>query len=296
VIGTFILAHALTIAAYLLHECGHNAVCVTNAANARLGSVLTWVTGSAYGTYEDIRYKHFRHHVDSADVMWFESRQWFNQHPISARIVQVLEWFYIPAHDVVMHFIMVFSAFIIPARRSQRLRNGIVIAIRGAIFFSIAWVFPVAAIGYVVAYLVMMTILRFMDALQHDYGGTPVLFENVKMPHRGNRAYEQEHTFSNPLSLRHSWLNLFVLNFGYHNAHHAKPICPWYKLPALHRELYGLSEDRVILFWPSLKSFHRYRVSRVVGESTSEEGENYLSLARAGNVSGGNAVSFLTSF
>ena len=295
-LGTLWLSHAMVIGAYLLHECGHNAVCASNSANARLGNLLTWVTGSAYGTYEDIRYKHFRHHVDSADVMWFESRKWFNHHPISARVVQALEWFYIPAHDVVMHFIMVFGAFIIPARRSQRLRNAAVILVRGSVFSWVAWTCPRAAIGYMVAYLIMMTVLRFMDALQHDYGGTPVLFEDVKMPHRGDRTYEQAHTFSNPFSLRYPWLNLLVLNFGYHNAHHARPIVPWYKLPSLHRELYGLDESRVILFWPSLKSFHRYRVSRVVGESTSEEGESYLALARTGDVSGGNAVSFLTSF
>jgi acyl-lipid omega-6 desaturase (Delta-12 desaturase) len=295
-LGTLWLAHAMIIGAYLLHECGHNAVFSQNAANARLGAVLTWVTGSCYGTYEDIRVKHFRHHVDSADVMWFESRKWFNHHPISARIVQTLEWFYIPAHDMVMHFIMVFSAFIIPARRSQRLRNALILIIRGSVFGAITWFFPKAALGYAVAYLLMMTVLRFMDALQHDYGGTPVLFEDVKMPHRGDRVYEQAHTFSNPLSLRYPWVNVLVLNFGYHNAHHAKPTTPWFRLPALHREMFGDDESRAILFWPSLKSFHRYRVSRVVGESTSEEGERYLELARAGNVSGGNAVSFLTSF
>ena len=296
VVGTLWLAHAMTIAAYLLHECGHNSIFAANANNARLGTLLTWVTGSCYGTYEDIRVKHFRHHVDSADVMWFESRDWFNSHPLSARLVQLLEWFYIPAHDMVMHFIMVFGSFIIPARRSQRLRNVLVISIRAALFAALAWFLPWAALGYVVAYLLMMTALRFMDALQHDYGGIPVLFEDVVMPHRGDRVYEQAHTFSNPLSLRHPWFNLLVLNFGYHNAHHAKPTTPWFRLPALHRQLYGESADRLILFRASWRSFHRYRVSRVVGESTSEEGEAYLQLARVGAVSGGNAVSFLTAF
>jgi fatty acid desaturase len=294
--GVLWLGHAMTIAAYLLHECGHNTIFASNANNARLGALLTWLTGSCYGTYEDIRVKHFRHHVDSADVMWFESRRWFNSHPLSARLVQVLEWFYIPAHDLVMHFIMVFGSYIIPARRPQRLRNTVVIVVRGSLFAALAWSFPWAALGYVVAYLLMMTILRFMDALQHDYGGIPVLFEDVVMPHRGDRTYEQAHTFSNPLSLRFAWLNLLVLNFGYHNAHHARPLTPWFRLPALHRELFGDSDERVILFWPSWTSFHRFRVARVVGESTSEEGEAYLRLARTGAVSGGNAVSFLTSF
>jgi len=296
VAGTLLLGHAMTIAAYLLHECGHNTIFRRNADNARLGLLLTWVTGSCYGTYEDIRVKHFRHHVDNADIMWFESRQWFNRHPLCARVVQCLEWCYIPAHDMLMHFIMVFSAFIIPARRHQWRRNLVVIVVRAVLFGALAWYSPRAAVGYVVAYLIMMTILRFMDALQHDYGGTPVLFEKTIPPHKGDRAYEQAHTFSNPLSLRYPAVNLLVLNFGYHNAHHARPTTPWFRLPALHREMFGDRPDAVIGFLPSLKSFHRYRVSRVVGESTSEEGETYLKLAQAGAVSGGNAVSFLTSF
>ncbi len=296
VVGALLLGHSMTIAAYLLHECAHNTIFKTNSANARLGQVLTWVTGSCYGTYEDIRVKHFRHHVDNADIMWFESRHWFNTHPRTARLVQVLEWFYIPAHDVVMHFIMMFSSFIIPARRHQRLHNLTALVVRGALLTVLAYLSVRAFAGYVVAYLLMMTILRFMDALQHDYGGTPILFENVKAPHRGDRVYEQDHTFSNPLSLRYPWINLLVLNFGYHNAHHARPTTPWYRLPTLHREMFAEAAGPVILFSANWKSFHRYRVSRVVGESTSESGSTYLQLAQRGDVSGGNAVSFLTSF
>jgi hypothetical protein len=98
-----------------------------------------------------------------------------------------VKWFYIPAHDMVTHFIMVFGAFIIPARRPQRSRSAIVISIRAGAYFlaAVADFFPDAALGYVVAYLIMMTVLRFMDALQHDYGGIPVLFEDVKMPAPG---------------------------------------------------------------------------------------------------------------
>ncbi len=296
VLGTLVLGHAMTIAAYLLHECGHNTVFRQNRHNARLGVFLTWITGSAYGTYEDIRVKHFRHHVENADIMWFESRDWFNHHAGVARIVQFLEWFYIPAHDIIMHGIMVFGAYCIPARREQRVRNTLVIIARATLFGALLWYSPRAALGYVIAYLLMMTVLRFMDALQHDYGGIPILFEKTTAPHKGDRAYEQAHTFSNPLSLRHGWVNLLVLNFGYHNAHHAKPTTPWFRLPGLHREMYGDSDAQVIPFVAQLKSFHRYRVSRVVGESTSESGETYLRLAQAGAVSGGNAVSFLTAF
>ena len=53
--AVLLLAHGMVIAAYMVHECGHNTVFRQNAHNARLGTFLTWVCGAAYGTYEDIR-------------------------------------------------------------------------------------------------------------------------------------------------------------------------------------------------------------------------------------------------
>jgi len=58
-LATLLLVHAMTIAAYLIHECGHNLVFKRQRDNTRLGRVLSWFCGAAYGTYEDMRYKHF---------------------------------------------------------------------------------------------------------------------------------------------------------------------------------------------------------------------------------------------
>jgi len=329
VVGVLLLGHSMTIAAYLLHECAHHTVFRSNAHNARLGVFCTWITGSCYGTYEDIRYKHFRHHADNADIMWFDSRAWLATHPLLTRLVLGLEWLYIPAHDVLMHGLLTIGAFAIPARRAQRPRNLAILLVRATVFASVLWlcrafaiparraqrprnlaillvratVFasvlwlcPRVAIRYVFAYLLMITVLRFMDALQHDYDGTTILFEKTVPPHRGDRAYEQVHTFSNPLSMRYRWLNVLVLNFGFHNAHHARAATPWYKLPALHDELFGTSPERVIPLGAQLRSFHRYRVSRVMGDTSMVVGPEFLRLARLGVASGGNAVSFLTPF
>jgi len=296
VVGVLLLGHSMTIAAYLLHECAHHTVFRSNAHNARLGVFCTWITGSCYGTYEDIRYKHFRHHADNADIMWFDSRAWLATHPLLTRLVLGLEWLYIPAHDVLMHGLLTIGAFAIPARRAQRPRNLAILLVRATVFASVLWLCPRVAIRYVFAYLLMITVLRFMDALQHDYDGTTILFEKTVPPHRGDRAYEQVHTFSNPLSMRYRWLNVLVLNFGFHNAHHARAATPWYKLPALHDELFGTSPERVIPLGAQLRSFHRYRVSRVMGDTSMVVGPEFLRLARLGVASGGNAVSFLTPF
>ena len=296
--AVLLLAHSMIIAAYLVHECAHNSIFRKMRHNALLGRFLGWICGACYGRYEDVRYKHFRHHIDNADVVWFDYEDFFAQHPRTLKATRFLEWFYIPAHDLIMHFILAFGAFIIPERRDQRLRNAVIITIRGGLFVMLAIYQPRAAILYVIAYLIMMTVLRFMDSLQHDYGYDLTLYEPQNAPRKGDVAWEQEHTFSNPLSFRHEWPNWLVLNFGYHNAHHAQMSVPWYRLPALHRELFGESPENVIPLSAQLRIFHTQRVRRIVGNHSDDEpwGRDYLVAARQARVSGGNAASFLTSF
>jgi fatty acid desaturase len=288
----------MIIAAYLIHECGHNLIFKSIKDNAKLGRALSWLCGSSYGTYEDIRYKHFRHHVDVDDVVWFDYEAFFNKHPLVLRLTRFLEWFYIPAHDLIMHFIMVFTSFIIPKRRGQRRRNLRVIVIRGGIFVSLIIFFPKVAVLYAIAYLLMMTVLRFMDGLQHDYGYNLTLFDFEKPPRKGDFEWEQEHTFSNPHTLRWDWPNWFTLNFGFHNAHHDNMNVPFYRLPDEHRRMYGDDPSVVIPLGAQLKMFHRNRVSRVMGNHEGDEpwGHEFLLAARKAEVSGGNAASFLTSF
>lgn len=298
VAGTVLLAHAMTIAAYMIHECGHNHVFSSIGHNASLGRFLSWLCGAAYGTYEDMRYKHFRHHVDNDDVVWFDYEKFFEEHPRVLAVTRLLEWFYIPAHDLIMHFIMVFTSFVIPQRRNQRVRNILVILIRGSVFISLLWFYPKVALLYAVAYMLMMTILRFMDSLQHDYEYNLTLFDFGPPPRKGNFEWEQEHTFSNPHSLRHVWVNWLTLNFGFHNAHHNDMNVPWYLLPEKHRALFGDGPAAVIPFASQIKIFHKQRVRRIVGnhEDESPTGRAFLLAAQKAEVYGGNAASFLTSF
>ena len=298
-IATLLLAHGMIISAYMIHECGHNMVFSYSRHNAYLGRFMSWLCGAAYGTYEDMRYKHFRHHVDNDDVVWFDYDQFFVSNPNVTRLTRILEWFYIPAHDLIMHGVMVFTSFVIPQRRDQRVRNVLVILVRGGIFVALLVFAPRVALLYVIAYLLMMHVLRLMDSVQHDYGYNTTLFDYVKPPHKGDREWEQEHTFSNPLSLRFPKLNWLVLNFGYHNAHHADMNVPFFRLPQLHRELTGDDPARVIPLGAQLQLYHRNRVKRVYNPQPTDypQGEAYLRAAQSGGASvGGNAASFLTSF
>jgi acyl-lipid omega-6 desaturase (Delta-12 desaturase) len=158
--------------------------------------------------------------------------------------------------------------------------------------------FPKVAFLYAVAYMLMMTVLRFMDSLQHDYGYHLTLFDFGKPLRKGDYDWEQEHTFSNPHTVRRDWPNWFTLNFGFHNAHHDNMKAPWYRLPDAHRKMYGEDSTVVIPLSAQLKMFHQNRVSRVLGNHEGDEpwGRDFLLAARRAEVSGGNAASFLTSF
>ncbi len=83
------LAHEMIIADYMLHYCAHNTVFKNTHSNAKLGTVLTWLCG--YGTYEDIRFKHFRHDVDSVDIVWFDYVAFFTLHRWLFQIIKALE-------------------------------------------------------------------------------------------------------------------------------------------------------------------------------------------------------------
>jgi len=265
--GVLLLAHAMVIAAYLVHECAHNTLFTRNEHNAILGNILLWITGSCYGTYEGIRHKHFRHHVDRADVCAFNFRQRLLLYPRVLFVLQTLERIYIPALDILMHWMVPFIPFVLPGRRNQRVRVLVVLMIRTVVFAAIAFKAPKILLLYPLSYMLMLHILRFMDAFQHTYA----LFETLEQP-RGpeasqfDAAFEYHHTYSNLHSQKYPWLNLFTLNFGYHNAHHEKPIQPWYRLPTLNRELFGEQLSQLLPFRNQLSSYFRYRVQRITHE------------------------------
>lgn len=182
------------------------------------------------------------------------------------------------------------------ARRAilvQRVRVVWVLVARLAFFAALAWVAPKAVLLYALAYLLFLTVLRFMDAFQHTYDvfATRSLRAAAPDPRRDLR-YEYENTYSNLLTERWAWLNLLVLNFPYHNAHHVRPSAPWHRLPTLHRTLYGARDSQVITCRHLLASYHRHRMARVLAENY---GTVSASGDRVGGFLGAVGVSFLTA-
>ncbi|MFT5659950.1 MAG: fatty acid desaturase [Sulfurimonas sp.] len=294
VLGVILLAHSMVIAAYFIHECAHDSLFKKNTHNKYFGEILMWITGASYNTYEAIRHKHVRHHVDRGDIVSFDYREKLLKYPKTLKLIKALEYLYIPAVEIMLHALVLILPFIKPSRKQYRLRVVSALVLRITFFAILAsyslqvlWLYPLS-------YLIFMTVMRFMDVHQHTFN----LHETLDMK-RGtdvgsyDRAFEARNTYSNLISESYPWLNLLVLNFSYHNVHHDQQIQPWYRLPALHEKLYGDNTQQVLPFSNLLKSYHDYRVARVLHadpvdfDVKTDEGRHFI---------GVDGASFLTAF
>jgi fatty acid desaturase len=293
-IGMLWFAHTLIIAAYLFHEFAHGTVFARHQANSWGGVLMTWITGSCYARYEQLRRKHLRHHVDRADVISLDTKALLLSLPAGLRrAVLMLEWCYVPAVELLMHGYVIALPFLREDRCNDRGRVLIILLLRGTAFLALAFYAPQALLLYAIAYLVMITVLRFADAFQHTYDAYAIL-ESAKVPadKLRDRAYEKANTYSNLVSLRWPWLNLLLLNFPYHNAHHEQPVVPWYRLPALHQALYRDGCQQIIPMSRLLNPFHRHRVKRVLSD---DYGVLDTAASNADGFIGAVSVSFLTA-
>ncbi len=290
--AVLLTTQSLIISAYLLHEFSHWSIFKTPETNRRWGIIMSWINGSCYSTFEEIRSKHMHHHVDRADVLTFNVQHLMRDMPSFARnLIKLLEWMYIPALEILMHFLVIILPFIKPEWHHKRLRLMGIMLIRAPLFILMAWFSVKAWLLYLLAYGIMLTALRFADAFQHTYD---VFLQNDGKIADGklrDRVYEQANTFSNLTSLQYPWLNLLFLNFPYHNAHHEKPIVPWHQLPQLHQQLFGdTTLLPVIPMSKLLKAYHLHRVTRL---QSNDYGE--LNNVSANAFIGAAGVSFLTA-
>jgi fatty acid desaturase len=272
VIAVLLTAEALVISAYLLHEFSHYSIFKNQQLNQKWGELMTWITGSCYCTYEEIRNKHMHHHVDRADVISFDIRNYIIALPKPIKLlVKGLEFCYIPAAEIMMHFMVIFLPFVVPQWHRKRTRIVKVLLVRVFLIAVMAYISIKAWLLYMLAYCILLQMLRFADTYQHTYDVFVVsdagnkdneIADDGKLR---DKAYEQEHTYSNLVSINHPWLNLIFLNFPYHNAHHEKPIVPWYELPKLHEKLFGQPKVSapVIPMLYCLKSYHQHRLARL---------------------------------
>lgn len=293
IVGVLLTVHTLVCSGYLIHECVHQTIFVRPSPNDGLGKLMSWLNGACLADYRRLKIKHLRHHTDRLDVVTFDYRSALKRTPRWARQgALALEWAYIPMVELMMRGMIVAAPFYYGTVRA-RVRTVALLTLRVALWVALAIVSIKAVLLYALAYLLFLHVLRFMDAFQHTYEVFPShSLDAAPRDPRRNSRYEYENTYSNLVAVRWSWLNLLVLNFPYHNAHHTRTGVPWYQLPALHRKLYGAHDAQVIPCRELIANYHRHRVARVMAEdygAVSADGR------RASGFIGAVGVSFLTA-
>jgi fatty acid desaturase len=286
--GVVILTHSLIISAYLAHEFMHGTIFRSRRWNEVGGTIMLWQTGACYAKFADLAKLHIAHHVDRVDFCRFDLVEYLNTLPKVFRWVIIgLEWLYFPALAIILRVRTIFSPFWTEERKDERVRSMAILGVRATFFSCLAVVSIKALLLYFTAYISLINILRFVDAFQHTYEVFPV---GSELPKR-DRAHEQANTFSNVISLKAPWLNVLMLNFGYHNAHHELMKCPWHSLPELDSALFTGEEVHYITLPELAYNYHRFRLKRLFsgqGAAVDEKSDRCLE-----TFYGGSEVSFL---
>ena len=292
-IGVVLCVQAMVLAAYLIHEAAHNTLFGTPAANRFVGEWVGFIAGASYASFERIRQLHLRHHRDRADVTCFDFKGLMERRPGVRRLLQALEWAYVPATEVLMHLQVVWRPFFVASQRRHLQRAAAMLVLRGTLLIALAAWSPRALMLYALAYLLLLHVLNFFDAFHHTFEQYFVE-QDQPVPMEGrDRAYEQANTYSSLVSVRWPVLNLLTLNFGYHNAHHERAAVPWYRLPSAHEALFGQQAACVMPLSELLATWHRNRVARVASDHYGTPAAG-AGARRADGFIGAHGVSFMT--
>jgi len=289
-VGVVLLLHTLVWAAYFVHEFVHSTIFRRPDWNAAFGQIMLFLTGSCYSDYRDIVSNHLAHHKNRADFSAFSIPDFLRSRPKPIlQLIIVLEWLYFPVMNFMLRWLNVISPFLGQARRDERLRNVLLLLLRGSLLTALAYYSPRAIVLYFFTYICFLNVLRFIDCFQHTY----TVFQLGQSLPQYSLEHEEKHTFSNLISQRWSWLNLLLLNFSYHNAHHRVIRCPWYLLPKLDAELYPREYRQYVTLGKLMRNYHRFRVHRLFNDQGDViDTENGLNLD---NFVGAIGVSFLFS-
>lgn len=289
ILGIVMLTHGLVISNCLTHEFIHGNIFKSRNFNSFWGQVMTHFNGSCYAPWEKIVEHHMNHHLRHVDLVRFDIVKYLNQdiNPWLRKCYVAMEWLYFPMLEIELRWRIILDPFLDQERRHLLIRTIGFAFYRILAFSALAWISYKALILYFISYISFVNLVRFIDAFHHTYDYV-VVGEEIA---RRDRVYEQKNTFTNLISFKYSWLNLFFLNFGYHNAHHYNMRCPWYDLPELHTKLYGEKSQSVLYLTKLASNYHRFRLPRLFsgqGELTAD-GE-----IKVESFSGGVAVSLLT--
>ncbi len=289
VLGIFLVTHALVLSAYLAHEFMHGTIFSSMKTNHRWGAIMQWLHGTSYAQFQELSQGHIDHHIKGIDLYIFDRIAFIHSLPAPLKaVITGLERLYFPALFLIRQAVGIGIIY----QKGNRLTKAWVLAVlllRITMFMALGWLSLKGLLLYCFAYIGAVQIILIMDCLQHTYE----LYPYGAVVPRKSLADEQAHTFSTPISQRYPWLNLLLLNFSYHSAHHAAMKCPWYNLPDLDVVIKQQQTVHYIGLLQVLSNYHRFRIQRLFDAnegSTSLDSQGNLNLDQFYGVMGGTSL------
>ncbi len=292
-VGLLLTSSTLVVAAYLIHELAHSLVFYKKRDNIFAGEICSWICGTSYASFERIQRMHMRHHADRADIACVDYKHLVLVHPFVKRCIFALEWLHVPAVELFMHYQVLVRPFTDKQLAHEKKRVLLSLLSRLSLFLCLFSLSSWALLAYAISYLLFIKLMYLGDAFAHTYDVFSVKHERDPIP-KGDRnaEYDRLNTYSNIVSRRWSWLNLYNLNFGYHNAHHDKPATPWYRLPEVQKKLYDDASPQYLPYRDVLVSFHKNRTRCILPDN--DDGPFPSGRGRADHFLGVHGVSFLS--
>jgi len=288
-LGLGLVVHTLVLSAYLAHEFMHGTIFTSMKTNHRWGVIMQWMHGTSYAKFQDLAQGHIDHHIKGVDLYSFDRITFIHALPAPLKnLIAALEWLYFPALFLIRQAAGI--AIIYRTGNWQaKIRVIAVLLLRVAMFGALGLISLKALLLYCIAYIFAVHFILFLDCLQHSYE----LYSYDEAIPRKTLTDEQANTFSTPLSLKYPWLNLLVLNFGYHNAHHAVMKCPWYNLPDLDAVIASQQSPYYIGLSEIWSNYHRFRIQRLFDAcegNTQLDAEGRLNLDQFYGIAGGTSL------
>ena len=257
-VGTILVCHGLVYAAFLGHELFHGSVFKKRKLNELTAVVIRWITGMCYVPFHQAARGHIGHHLGIKPKAKGKSPAavfWALPKPIIVGVV-ILEWLYFPVVTFLYLWWRNLSPFWQGQPLPQKLRVLLLMLARGTMFTLLGLLSFKALSLYFFAYVAMITLARFSQT-----------FDHTSSYNEDSESQISFTTFSPLISKKHPWLDLLVLNFSYHNAHHILMSCPWYHLPALDRHVFQGHEEHHLAWADLFRNYHRFRTTRLFSPS-----------------------------
>ncbi|KAL9647811.1 hypothetical protein ABK040_001328 [Willaertia magna] len=265
-LSSFLIGHTLALSGYMYHDLAHGSIFPQSCfgLNEVFANLMLLLNGGCYFEFNELKSMHITHHVKKVDFEVLNTVKFLNSlpKPIEFLIVSA-EYCYIPLFHFILRWRAITSAFWKKGRERHQIRVINVTFLRALLFSLLTYYAGYQALlSYFTGFCFNIQILRFTDCFSHTYDLYPVDTKNIP---KHDKFYDMEKTFSSIASGNWEFLNLFFLNFTYHNAHHFKIDVPWCELKEFHYEQLSkeIREKSALNLFDLLRQFHCKRLNRL---------------------------------